>query len=126
MKSEILQKLYLGKESVNPGRCIAYAVRQSKSDEIVGVIELTAQLHNELYQIVNFYVYEDYAHNGVGGYLLNTAEREVLNMGIHKITVEPTSLYFEGLPDITQEERICIYEHLGFTMKQENTMEKEI
>lgn len=107
-------KKYIFQEFLEPTKCIAYLVIHPDYSDPIAAIELTAQLHERRYELVNFWVHKDYAHKGVGRWLLDTAIKQIPKGVADCITVTPIRMVRDDLPAITDEELIAIYKKIGF------------
>lgn len=121
-------KLFTKNESVNPDRCIAYSIYLPWLKYPVARLELTAQQHNGLYEIVHFYVYEQFAGMGAGRYLLELAERQIRGMGVDTVMVSPAGIVVSGrhIPKLTDDEMVSICQHFGFLQTDTAYMVKKL
>lgn len=119
-------KCFVKNESENPDKCIAYSINIPFVDAPVAVIELTGQIHNGSYEIVNFYVWKIFSKIGIGRYLLELSAKQIKELKIDSIVATPVGITDRHIPELTKEERVMIYEHLGFIHTGNGQMVKRL
>ncbi|MFR6272578.1 GNAT family N-acetyltransferase [Blautia sp.] len=99
-------------ESENHDQCIALSIYVGLNP--IARIECVGHLHEKAYELTFLYTYRNYCRLGIARYLLELAEKEMKYWGAEMVYVTPIRMSGENLPDITDDELVDIYEHLGF------------
>lgn len=105
---------FIKDEKMFPVFGAAFSVYIPFHDAPAGRIEVTAHLETGSCEIVNFYVCKKLAHMGCGRILLERVEHYMILNEIKKITVVPIGIAGEDFPELTHDELLDTYRHLGF------------